>query len=139
MKASILNDGRIVYYCDENGESHSHKSTPGNLAPGELPEQVFDSSSIVEHYEKVAGCRVDSCDFNNDTVAGLMGMMARALGRNPHGPEHDVCAGILMQHQMSPAGQAEREANAALASMLTAGFAPEDLLAMRNLNGDKRD
>lgn len=137
MKASILSNGKVIYhYGDE--EAPSPKSIPGKLADGELPEQVFESGDLVEHYEKLAGCRVDSGDFNNNAIAGLMGMMARVLGRNPHGPENDVCAGILIQHQMSPAGKAEREANASLAALLTSGVSPDDILAMRNL-GEHRD
>ncbi len=92
-------------------------------------DSVVDESAdeLITRIERETGCRVDSNDYNNLAVAGLMGAMARALGKNPHSPKDDVAAGILIRHQMSPEGQAQRESEQALASLLTMGFSPDDL------------
>jgi hypothetical protein len=92
-----------------------------------------EAGDLIEQAEALAGCRWD--DPSGLGIAALFGAVAREMGRNPHGPKDDIAAGILLQHQMSARGRAERASNEMLAALLTMGLGPDDIAA---LSGSKR-
>lgn len=87
------------------------------------------ASDLIEQMERETGQRVDDNNGDNFAVAGLFGALARALGQSPrsYAERDDVAAGIVIRHQMSPRGQAEREHSAMLARLLGAGMSPDDI------------
>lgn len=85
------------------------------------------ASDLIERMERETGQRVDADNFDNNAVAGLIGALLRETGQSRHRNRDDVVAGIVAKHQISPAGQAEREANEMFINLLRAGFSPDEV------------
>lgn len=83
--------------------------------------------NLIEQLEQQTGQRWDSNGGDNRTTDSLFGAMARALGKNPHRPEDDAVVGALIRHEMSPVGQAQKEADTALVKLLTMGVGPDEI------------
>lgn len=93
------------------------------------------ASELIERMERETGQRVDSNGFDNNAVAGLLGAMLREMGQSRHRSRDDVAAGTLARYQMSPTGQAEREANEMFVNLLLSGLSPDEAAAL--LGGKK--
>lgn len=93
-------------------------------------EKQDPASELIERLEAETGQRLG--DEGGMVVAGLLGAMSRALGQSPpsYQERDDVVAGLLIQHQMSPEGQARRAEREMLADMLRGGMSPDDLAAL---------
>ena len=87
------------------------------------------ASKLIERMECETGQRIDASDGNNLAIAGLLGAMSRMMGQSPasYTSRDDVAAGALIQHQLSPAGQRERESEKMLTAMLVSGMSPDTL------------
>ena len=94
---------------------------------------MSEADDLITQAEELAGCRWD--DPSGVGIAALFGAVAREMGRNPHPPKDDVAAGLLIQHQISARGKAERASAEMLAALLAGGVDPADLAA---LLGDTR-
>lgn len=88
------------------------------------------ASDLIEQMERETGQRVDSNGGDNMAMAGLFGLVARAMGKSRHDPRDDVAAGVVIRHQISPEGQAELAAEQLMAEMLAGGVSPDDLAAL---------
>lgn len=88
------------------------------------------ASELIERMERETGQRVDSNGFDNNAIAGLIGALLRETGRSGHRSRDDVAAGTLARYQMSPAGQAEREANEMFVNLLLSGLSPDEAAAL---------
>lgn len=85
------------------------------------------ASDLIERAEKETGQRIDSNEGDNNAIALLMGALSRELKQSPQNYKErdDLAAGILIKHRMSPEGQAEKENNKLIASMLLEGLSPD--------------
>jgi hypothetical protein len=85
------------------------------------------AADLIERMEKETGVRIDANNGDNAAMAGLFGAISRIMGMTPpaYRESDDVAAGILLLHQMSPAGKREREADDLLASLLLGGTSPD--------------
>lgn len=90
------------------------------------------ASELIERMERETGQRIDANDGDNMAMAGLLGAMSRMMGQSPasYTEREDVAAGVLLRHQMSPAGQRESESKEMIASMLIGGVSPDTLKAL---------
>jgi len=91
-----------------------------------VPEQR-QPLNLIEQMEQQTGQRWDSNGGDNRTMDSLFGAMSRVLGNSHHRPEDDPIAGLLIRHEMSPAGQAQKEADTALVRLLTIGVGPDEV------------
>jgi len=86
-----------------------------------------DASSLIEQMERETGQRIDDHDGDNFAIAGLFGVLARAMGNSNHQARDDVAAGVLIRHQMTPEWEAEQRAKRLMAEMMVAGVSPASL------------
>ena len=88
-----------------------------------------EANDLIERMERETGQRIDDNDGDNMAMTGLFGAIARMMGKTPasYTERDDVAAGKLIQHQMSPGYQREREGNEILVAMLCAGLSPDDI------------
>lgn len=56
-------------------------------------------ADIIERLERETGQRFDANEGDNATMAGLFGLLARALGTSTHDARDDAAAGYLIRHQ----------------------------------------
>jgi len=85
------------------------------------------ATELIERLERETGQRVD--DPNSAAMDGLFGAMSRMMGASPRSytSRDDVASGTLLQHQVSPAGRAEKASKEMLAAMLAGGMSPDDI------------
>jgi hypothetical protein len=84
------------------------------------------NTNIIEKIEEQTGQRYDSNDGDNDTMTTLYGMLAIALSGNDVYKESDAFpVGVYLKHQMSPEGNAEREAGRHLKNLILSGLSPD--------------
>ncbi|MCP5018883.1 MAG: hypothetical protein GY938_26945 [Ketobacter sp.] len=83
-----------------------------------------NANDLIERLERETGQRID--DDNSLSFAGLIGAMSRELGKSNHQRRDDVAAGVVIQHQMTPAYKRQQEADEMLASLLMSGLSPDD-------------
>ena len=90
------------------------------------------ANDLIERMEQETGQRIDDNGGDNNAMAGLLGAMARHMGKLPstYTERDDVVTGLLIKHQMSPEGEREQAGKEMLANMLTAGMSPDDLKAL---------
>jgi hypothetical protein len=93
---------------------------------------MSDASELIEQMEKETGQRIDDNEGENLAMAGLIGVLARALGKSPHRPKDDIAAGVMISYQMTPAYRAKKEADELMASLLASGISPDEI---KNLYG----
>lgn len=86
------------------------------------------ASDLIERMERETGERVDSNNFDNNAVAGLLGALARMMRQIPpsYTEKDDVAAGILIKHQMSPRGKAEKQTKEMFAELILNGMSLDD-------------
>jgi hypothetical protein len=99
------------------------------------PERMETAGDLIERMEREAGCRVDDNDGNNLAVAGLMGAMARLMGKTAHtdyanDPKMDIPVGMYIQATNTPEHRAREAAGRAMAEMLCAGMPMEAVEAL---------
>lgn len=82
------------------------------------------ASELIERAERETGQRVDA--DGSAALTMLFGALARELGTSSHREEDDFAAGVVVQHQVGPAGKMEKARDDMLANMLVAGVSPDD-------------
>ena len=87
------------------------------------------ANDLIERMEAETGQRIDDNDGDNNAMAGLLGAMARMMGKTPssYREEDDVAAGLLIRHQMSPEYARKKEGDRMLAEMLRSGMSPDSI------------
>ncbi|HSG61624.1 MAG TPA: hypothetical protein VLA24_09345 [Pseudomonadales bacterium] len=87
------------------------------------------ASELIERLERETGHVIAANDGDNMAMAGVIGAMSRMLGQSPtsYTERDDVAAGLLIGHQMSPAGQRERESKEMLANLIIGGMSPDTI------------
>jgi len=90
------------------------------------------ASELIERMEAETGQRIDDNGGDNMAIAGLLGTMSRMMGESPESytEADDVAAGVLLRHQMSPAGQRDRLGRDLMVALLTSGMSPENAKAL---------
>ena len=90
------------------------------------------TSDLIERMERETGQRVDANGGNNMAIAGLFGALSREMEKSPasYTQKDDVAAGLLIKHQMSPAGQREEAGKDMLADLLIGGMSPDAVKAL---------
>jgi hypothetical protein len=90
---------------------------------------MSEASDLIERMERETGQRVDDNGGDNMAVAGLIGALARMMGKTPstYTERDDVAAGVLIKHQASPAYKREQESKEIMVAMLMGGLSPDDL------------
>jgi hypothetical protein len=81
------------------------------------------ANDLIERMERETGQRIDDNGGDNFAMIGLIGAMAREMGKSSHRPHDDVAAGVVVKH-----GGVGR--NSALEAMMLAGFDPADIHKM---------
>jgi hypothetical protein len=60
-------------------------------------------SDLIEKWEQETGQRVD--DDNSLAMAGIMGSIARMMGKSKFGERDDLAVGVLIQRDLDPEHQ----------------------------------
>lgn len=85
------------------------------------------ASDLIERMEQETGSRIDSNNGDNLAIAGLLGALARIMGKSSHDERDDVAAGVVIRHQMTPEYKLEQESERMMAAMLAVGMSPDDI------------
>lgn len=91
------------------------------------------AADLIERAERECGGRFDDEERGANVMALIFGALARETGQSNHRPEDDFPAGVIVQHQISPAGQRQRESDDALGRLLMMGVDPADFYGNRRL------
>lgn len=83
------------------------------------------AADLILRAEEEAGCRFDDPERGFDAMALIAGALGREMGLHHFDPKDDFAAGTVLLHAASPRGQAQREAERAFASLLSAGVDPD--------------
>ena len=89
--------------------------TPGN------------ANDLIERLERETGCRIGDNDGNNPAMAGLLGAVARIMGKTTYRERDDVAAGYLIAQQMTPEYQRMLASRDLATRLLKRGFSPDDV------------
>ena len=74
-------------------------------------------SNLIEQWENETGQRVD--DDNSMAMAGIMGSLARMMGKSKFGARDDLPVGLLIQRDLDPEHQRrERQREAELEAFI---------------------
>ena len=93
---------------------------------------MSESNDLIERMERETGQRIDDNGGDNNAMAGLIGAMARLMGKTAHtryadDPKMDVPVGMYLKATSTPEYLAAQKQNEALAEALINGANPADL------------
>lgn len=73
------------------------------------------ASDLIERMERETGQRIDDNEGDNLALVGLFGAIVRIAGKSSHNKRDDAAVGVIAE---------------LLASMLLAGFSPEEICVL---------
>jgi len=86
--------------CAGRNEGSDRKASRADASRGSET-----AAELIERAEREGGSRVTE---SGDARRIVFGALARSMGKATHRPEDDLAAGILLEHEASPEGEAER-------------------------------